>query len=167
MSKKAPITQNELLLLIEHKVINMDTLLWKEKFQDWIKFSDINFESDLQQNVSSPQIPSNNLAPQSVTDRVDLNLLSIDSYYRQEFEKIISSTENYKGKWNWWAFLFGSFWCFSKGLWPLALILLLSSWFFTYLSQGLGFLYIVVWSVIVGNRGTWFFYNLKIKGKHM
>jgi predicted amidophosphoribosyltransferase len=46
----------------------------------------------------------------------------LPEYYREEFEKIHSSGEKYKGKFNGWAFLISPLWALSKGLWLSALI---------------------------------------------
>ena len=40
------------------------------------------------------------------------------AYYQEEFRRIFESREQYTGKWNWAAFLFGTLWAITKGLWP-------------------------------------------------
>ncbi len=165
--QKGPISMSEIKLLRELNVLTNETLVWKQDFKNWIKFSEIE-ESTLKQTVPSQTISYND-QPHLSSSNIDLNSFSIDSYYREEFGKIISSNEFYKGKWNWWAFLFGTIWCFSKGLWALASILLLPTLFLYSSDQTktIGFLYILIWSIVIGNRGTWFYYNLKIKGKQI
>jgi len=39
----------------------------------------------------------------------------LDNYYQEEFRKIRDSNESYKGKWNWWAFIFAGIWGLFKG----------------------------------------------------
>jgi hypothetical protein len=51
-----------------------------------------------------------------------LNLKGLPEYYQTEFKKIYDSNENYKGKWNWWAFLFTGLWFLYKGCWGYLLI---------------------------------------------
>lgn len=87
-------------------------------------------------------------------------------YYQNEFNKITSSNEAYKGKWNWTAFFFNTLWLFSKGCWSYALIFVVleitAMMFFGYNSPFPFFLG-VVYSLIVGLRGNWLYYNVKIK----
>jgi len=94
-----------------------------------------------------------------------------DPYYQEEFRKIHESNETYKGKWNWWAFFFTGFWALFKGCWVLFLLIFLTGSVISfkfpisdnvYLGFGLGSL---IWALIMGWRGTWFYYVLKIKGK--
>jgi hypothetical protein len=97
------------------------------------------------------------------TPTVDFS--SYDAYYKEEFTKISESSESYKGKWNWYSFLFSWIWLFTKGAWAMALIILASiivtygSVF--YLILGIG------WAIQCGRRGTWMYYNVKIKNKQM
>lgn len=79
-------------------------------------------------------------------------------YYRNEFNKIYESKGQYKGKWNWASFLFGSFWAMTKGLWPQAIL----SLFLTMITGGLAGP--IFWFVF-GFRGNHMFYNKAIKGK--
>ncbi|HUR29784.1 MAG TPA: hypothetical protein VMZ69_00060 [Saprospiraceae bacterium] len=94
-----------------------------------------------------------------------------DPYYQEEFRKIYDTKEAYKGKWNWWAFFFTGIWAIIKGCWVLFLIIFLTSSLikfrfplgdYLYLSFGLSGLF---WSLLMGWRGTWFYYTLKVKKK--
>ena len=81
------------------------------------------------------------------------------AYYQDEFRRIYESNEQYTGKWNWAAFLFGSFWAMSKGLWPAAVVSLVAG----LATGGLGF--IAYW-IVFGARGTFIYYSGAVKGRH-
>jgi len=89
----------------------------------------------------------------------------VDEYYHKQFVKIRDSNEAYKGKWNWYAFLFSWIWLFTKGAWGYALIMIGSlvltfgSNFYLFVSIG--------WAIISGFRGTYIYYNVKVKDKQM
>ena len=96
-----------------------------------------------------------------------LNYIS-DLYYRVEFERIMNSNETYKGKFNWWALFFSWIWAFTKGLWQLGLLVMLVSTAANFLLPyavsgviGLGL------AIFCGMRGTYFYYNLKMKNKQL
>ena len=92
-----------------------------------------------------------------------IDLSPFDKYYQEEFRKIHESNEQYKGSWNWYSFFFSSFWCLYKGCWAYGVIIIgsmvLSYGSSFYLPLGLG------WMIILGKRGTWLLYNVKIKLK--
>lgn len=165
--QKGPVSFSELKLLIEQSILNNETLVWKQGLPNWIKYAEMEQEPPLIQEPAF-QTDSNNTQTHSSVEAVDYNLLSVDQYYRTEFEKIISSNETYKGRWNWWAFLFSWIWCFSKGLWAWALIILLPVLaLYSFDASVLSFIYAIIFWFFLGSRGTWFYYNLKIKGKQM
>ena len=100
-----------------------------------------------------------------------------DPYYQKEFQKIHDSNESYKGKWNWWAFLFSYVWAINKGCWAIGILMILLttvlSIFFPQLdifplgksaSISIAFPHLIV-SLIMGWRGTWFYYLQHVKGK--
>ena len=98
---------------------------------------------------------------------------SNDPYYQKEFQKIHESHEAYKGKWNWWAFFFTGFWALSKGCYVLGLFILISSIVINMLlpmpKYPLGqHVFItfggitVLWALIMGYRGTWFYFLTKV-----
>jgi hypothetical protein len=89
---------------------------------------------------------------------VDFSGLS--PYYRKEFQRIYDSNEQYKGKWNWAAFLFGPFWGLTKGLW-LATIICVIAFVLTYGVAG-----IVYW-FIFGFRGNYMYYCASTKKKQL
>lgn len=114
--------------------------------------------------MESQNFPQGTIPP-PIDQISPIDLSSYDSYYQNEFRKIIESNETYKGKWNWFAFLFSWIWLFTKGIWGYALIIL-GTLILTFGSQiyiflGLG------WAIIMGLRGTWLMYNVKIKQKQM
>lgn len=84
----------------------------------------------------------------------------LDNYYQQEFTKIYESNEEYKGKWNWYSFLFGWIWCLTKGIWGYAICILLVLFFAkAQIATGVG----IAFTILCGWRGTWMYYNVKIK----
>lgn len=111
------------------------------------------------QNSSQGTIPP----PIEQTPSIDLS--SYDTYYQTEFRKIIESNETYKGKWNWFAFLFSWIWLFTKGAWGMALIIL-GTIILTFGSKIYPFL-MILWAIQCGRRGTWIYYHVKIKNKQM
>ncbi len=100
------------------------------------------------------------IPPPLATSPIDLS--KYDKYYQEEFRKIIESGEKYKGKWNWYSFLLGTIWCFYKGCWAYGAIIFISL-VLTY--GGIYWILCIGWSIILGLRGTWLLYNVKIKLK--
>lgn len=88
-------------------------------------------------------------------------------YYQEEFAKIRQSNEEYKGKWNWCAFFFSWIWAFTKGMWGLALINLAINLVLGAATEGFGFIFGIVISVLWGLRGNYFYYNLHTNNKQM
>ena len=86
------------------------------------------------------------------------NLSHFPTYYQDEFRQIYESKEQYTGKWNWAAFLFGTIWALTKGLWGAAVVSLVAG----FATGGLGFL--VYW-VIFGARGNYIYYSSAVKGR--
>jgi hypothetical protein len=81
------------------------------------------------------------------------------AYYQEEFRRIFESREQYTGKWNWAAFLFGTLWAITKGLWPAVAVSVVAG----LATGGLGF---VVYWVIFGVRGNYIYYSSAVKGRH-
>ena len=81
------------------------------------------------------------------------------AYYQEEFRRIFESREQYTGKWNWAAFLFGTLWAITKGLWPAVAVSVAAG----LATGGLGF---VVYWVIFGVRGNYIYYSSAVKGRH-
>jgi len=80
------------------------------------------------------------------------SLSSLSEYYQTEFQKIRDSSEQYKGKWNWAAFLAGPVWAYLKGLQAVVFIYVLS---------------IIVKFVIFGLRGNYMYYTKLTKGRNL
>ena len=121
-------------------------------------------------------IPKEKDKPQSENPRTVENTKTFteeDYYYQQEFEEIQKSKEVYKGRWNWYAFLFTWIWCFYKGCNSIGIAILLALYLIT--NSGLrifGFhgiellpFWLLLTSIIMGINGTWYLYNLKVKNK--
>lgn len=94
--------------------------------------------------------------------QINPNLSSLDIYYQEEFKKIIDSNETYQGKWNWYSFLFGAFWLLFKGAYLSAICLLIVIYIAP--AQISWLVSIIAW-VFLGTKGTWIYYNLKVKNK--
>lgn len=97
------------------------------------------------------------------TSSIDLS--GLDTYYQAEFKKIIESNESYKGKWNWYAFLFSWIWLFTKGAWGMSLIIL-GTIILTFGAPVYPFL-MILWAIQCARRGTWIYYHVKIKNKQI
>lgn len=87
--------------------------------------------------------------------------MNMKLYYQQEFEKISSSNESYKGKFNWAAFFFSWIWGLTKGLWALSIISIviggiLGAMDLTWIS--------IVLAIVWGVRGNYCYFNL-VKNK--
>lgn len=97
-------------------------------------------------------------ASNSKTTEMNLDFSYLPPYYQNEFQKIYSSNENYKGKFNLWGFLFGSLWALTKGCWLSAIVCLV----ICIVTAGIGG---VVYWFIYGFRGTYIYYCSYVKGK--
>ncbi len=69
--QKGPISDNELNLLIEHKVLNSESLVWKQGFSKWIKLSEVNntTNSNLAPVFSAQTYQSSSAKPTMIDDR--------------------------------------------------------------------------------------------------
>ena len=107
------------------------------------------------------------------TSILGVDISGLDSYYREEFTKIHESQGTYKGRWNWYAFLFTWIWCLTKGCYGYAIIILVTvvglqfSRFKMFGLRGaeLATVLGIFICIFMGVRGTWIYYNFKIKGK--
>ena len=118
----------------------------------------------------------------------EIKNLGLDYYYELDFEAIHKSNESYKGNWNWYAFFFSWIWLFTKGAWAWALTIIIANYFgsiflksfvtqFCYNSNNFssedclffGNLTVILYSLfialILGNKGTMIYYNVKLKNK--
>lgn len=89
-----------------------------------------------------------------------LDFSYLSPYYQQEFQKIYNSGETYKGRFNFWAFLFGPVWALTKGCWLAAVIAFIVS----IITAGVGG---VVYWFIFGFRGNFMYYNVHTKNKQL
>jgi hypothetical protein len=93
---------------------------------------------------------------QSATAPFSGTLKGLSPYYQDEFQKMQTSGEQYRGKWNWAAFFFGGFWAISKGLWKPGLVSIAGG----FLTAGL--VAILYWFVF-GARGNYMYYSKVVK----
>jgi hypothetical protein len=109
-------------------------------------------------------------------ESINTDIGTIEYYYEQEFKEIQNLKETYKGRWNWNAFFFTWIWLFLKGCWAIGLVVLFASCFLSFyitvmiderdyeLALG-AFGGALAVNIILGMRGTWFYYNVKVKNK--
>jgi len=91
---------------------------------------------------------------------LNLDFSDLDPYYQAEFTKIYESNETYKGKWNWFSFLFGGIWALTKGVWVSPLTVVILSLF------TMGIPGLIYW-FICGFRGNYMYYNAYVKKKQL
>lgn len=85
--------------------------------------------------------------PQGVTSNLTANMEGLDTYYQEVFREIEANGGKMMPKWNWWSFLFGCFWYFSKGVWAKGLIILV----ITIFSGGVAIPLIWIYCGLLGN----------------
>lgn len=81
-------------------------------------------------------------------------------YYQEVFREIDQNGGEMTFKWNWWPFLFGAFWYFSKGLWAKGLIL------FCIVLGSSGIAIPLTW-IYCGLLGSYDYYLHKVRGKQL
>jgi hypothetical protein len=95
-------------------------------------------------------------------NKIDFSLFG--EYYEKEFRKIYESNDTYKGEWNWAAFSLCGIWLLWKGLWKHAVILIVSAVIIrVMLGVTIELLLMVVCYILLGYRGTWLLYNVKVQ----
>ena len=88
----------------------------------------------------------------------DFSSPNLSEYYQEEFNKILKSNEEYKGKFNWASFFFGTIWALTKGAWLNALVAFLVVVFTNGL---LG----IPMSIYYGFRGNYIYYKVYTSGQ--
>ncbi len=89
----------------------------------------------------------------------------LSQYYEDEFAKIEESDEKYTGKFNWFAFLFGGFWGFTKGLWLSAVISIGLYLLSVGNEYSIFYLLNIIYCVVYGFRGNYMYYKLVKQNK--
>jgi hypothetical protein len=87
-------------------------------------------------------------------------IIGLKPKYQEQFRKIYESNENFKGDFNLMAFLFGIFWCLTKGLWLVSIIVILIA----YYSSGIGAIFFWLY---FGIRGNYIYYKYFIDNKQV
>lgn len=96
----------------------------------------------------------------------------LDYYYQQEFEQIQKTDEDYRGKFNWYAFFFSWIWLLTKGAWSWAIIVFVANWlagmFLMKTVKGEigiipGLLAMIGISITLGHNATKIYYNVRVK----
>ena len=84
----------------------------------------------------------------------------VPPYYQKQFEKFKKNDGQFLITWNWWAFLFGIFWYFYKGIWVKPLIMIAVSALFA----GVPGIFFILYCALFGNYD---YYRLKILHKQL
>ena len=148
--QKGSLEKEEMRNLIINGALKKNNLVWKQGWTNWLPAEN----TELLQYFNENMPPS--LPPLNSNVKV-----TVDMYYEEEFRKITESNERYKGKWNWYSFLFSWPWCLYQGCWSYGLIILITL-ILTY--GGNYYIFIgITWAIILGMRGTWLLYNVKVK----
>jgi hypothetical protein len=106
--------------------------------------------------------------PERVNSAMDLS--GIDYYYELEFSEIHKSNGTYNGSFNWWAFFFSWIWCFTKGAWAWALIILGAILLGNILFARIPIIMILYGfgiAITLGFNATKIYYNVRIKNKQI
>ena len=101
-------------------------------------------------NLPVPTHPAPGVSSQAAVAAT--NHAGLSNYYQREFSMIESSGEQYQGKWNWAALLFGPLWALTKGLWVPALIAFVGAIF-------TGGIVGLIYGFIFAARGNYMYYR--------
>lgn len=88
---------------------------------------------------------------------------SLKPYYQIEFTKIKDSDEAYKGKFNFFAFLFSWIWMVTKKMYLGALVYMIVVGILTSYVHSI---FTLVFSIIIGLRGNYMYYNYYTNGTY-
>lgn len=107
-----------------------------------------------------PQQPQ--YQPQSQPGETESNYSEyafLKPYYQEEFEKISSSNETYKGRFNWCAFFFSWIWGFTKGLWQYAIATIILNIIITSIDSNLTWWLSIIILIVWGIKGNYWYYK--------
>lgn len=88
---------------------------------------------------------------------------SLKSYYQMEFTKIKDSDETYKGKFNFFPFLFSWIWMLTKKMYVGAVVYIIIVGFLTNYVHGI---FSLIFGIIMGFRANYMYYNYYTKGTY-
>lgn len=100
------------------------------------------------------------VTPLAQPDLSQIDASGVPEKYRAIFREIEQGGGGMTPKWNWYPFLFGALWYFSKSMWAKGLIIL----FILLGSSGLAVP--LVW-LYCGLLGSYDYYLLKVRGKQL
>ncbi len=161
---------------LKSRDIHSDTPIWYEGLENWTTAGQVEDLKNILKNSSPPPFTKQASAPppipkietQNEGAKPTIDLAGLSSYWVGEFTKIHESKEIYKGKWNFWPFIFGFFWLFWKGAWLFGSIYIIVQLFVIRIENpliGLGLALIL--TIYFGFKGNWIYYNVKIKNKQI
>lgn len=81
-----------------------------------------------------------------------------DPYYRAEFQAIFGSQEQYRGRWNWAAFIFGPFWLLARDMPLLGALVIVAQIILTVLFHDAASMAILAYHIYLGLRGNYLRY---------
>lgn len=102
------------------------------------------------------------------------NFAGLDEYYREQFEEIQKTNEEYRGRFNWYAFWFSWLWLLTKGAWGWALVILGANVAANFLSSKIargeagiiiGILIMIGIAITLGHNATKIYYNVRVKNE--
>lgn len=103
---------------------------------------------------ASMRLSAGGLAPLSAAP----DLTYQDSYYSGEFKAIYESGEQYKGRWNWAAFIFGPFWMLARDMTMLGVVVLIADIVLTALIPHSMGAISIAYRIYLGLRGNYLRY---------
>lgn len=117
---------------------------------------------------------SGNIQQSNTTSQTTNNFNGLDEYYREQFEEIQKTNEEYRGRYNWYAFWFSWIWLLTKGAWGWAAVVFLANWLvplaFMRFVKGevgliLGLLMVIGIASTLARNATKIYYNVRVKNK--
>lgn len=93
-------------------------------------------------------------------EQFENKIVGLKTKYQEQFRKIFETNENFKGDFNWMAFLFGIIWALSKGLWLVSLVAILVGLF----TSGIGAIFFWLY---FGFRGNYIYYKHQVEGRQV
>jgi len=155
-----PYSLDQVRSLWESGKITLDTPYWSQGLSEWQPIRKL-------ESLFRPQLlalPSSAIPMGSPT----LDLVGLSAYYQQEFQKIHSSGETYRGKWNWAAFHLSGFWALIKGLWLSLVICLVIGVIAGSVTCGVGSLIAgIIYMFVYGARGNYMYYCAYVKRRQI
>lgn len=156
-----PYSSEEIRSLLSSGRLHATDHAWKEGAPVWEPLSAM---PEFNWTPSSPPSPFPTPVPSPVprasfpASAPPIVFSGLPLYYQEEFGKILSSNESYKGKWNWAAFFFTMIWALTKGVWLAPLVWFMVFWAVVIFSCGAGYVLVPLLWILFGLRGNYMYY---------